>query len=130
VVIHVQEHPFFHRDGNDLYCEGPAQLPHSRPWRRDPDSDARGRRAVQGARGHRQRSVVPASRPRDAGRHGTRAAATCSSPVKVSTPKKLTRDQKKLLEQLATSLPKEKFEPTPVNHEDKGLFDRVKDIFG
>ena len=50
--------------------------------------------------------------------------------VKVSTPKKLTRDQKKLLEQLATSLPKEKFEPTPVNHEDKGLLDRVKDIFG
>ena len=50
--------------------------------------------------------------------------------VKVITPKKLTREQKKLLEQLASSLPKEQFEPTPVNHEDKGLFDRVKDIFG
>jgi hypothetical protein len=27
-------------------------------------------------------------------------------------------------------LPKEKFEPTPSDEEDKGIFDRVKDIFG
>ena len=51
--------------------------------------------------------------------------------VTVVTPKKLTREQKKLLEQLASSLPPEKFEPTPVGeHGEKGLFDRVKDIFG
>ena len=51
--------------------------------------------------------------------------------VTVVTPKKLTRDQKKLLEQLAASLPPEQFEPAPVSeHGEKGLFDRVKDIFG
>ena len=51
--------------------------------------------------------------------------------VKVSTPRKLSKDQKKLLEQLATTLPKEGFEPTPIGEQnDKGLFDRVKDIFG
>ena len=51
--------------------------------------------------------------------------------VRVVTPKKLTREQKKLLEQLADSLPKEQFKPTPLVHQDdKGLFDRVKDIFG
>ena len=50
--------------------------------------------------------------------------------VTITTPKKLSKDQKKLLEQLQASLPKEKFEPTPVGGEDKGLFDRVKDIFG
>jgi molecular chaperone DnaJ len=51
--------------------------------------------------------------------------------VKVSTPKKLTKDQKKLLEQLADVLPKEAYEPTPASAQsDKGLFDRVKDIFG
>src|SRR6185436_3810790 len=27
VVIHVQEHPFFQRDGNDLYCEIPVSFP-------------------------------------------------------------------------------------------------------
>jgi molecular chaperone DnaJ len=51
--------------------------------------------------------------------------------VTVVTPKKLTREQKKLLEQLAAALPAERFEPTPVSeHGEKGLFDRVKDIFG
>ena len=51
--------------------------------------------------------------------------------IKVVTPKKLSKEQKKLLEQLAASLPNDAFEPTPTSeHADKGLFDRVKDIFG
>ena len=50
--------------------------------------------------------------------------------VSVITPKKLTKEQKKLLAQLQATLPKEQFEPTPLEGEDKGLFDRVKDIFG
>jgi molecular chaperone DnaJ len=51
--------------------------------------------------------------------------------VKVVTPKKLSKEQRKLLEQLAEELPKERFEPTPRDeHEDRGIFDRVKDIFG
>jgi hypothetical protein len=49
----------------------------------------------------------------------------------VSTPRKLTKDQRKLLEQLSATLPKEEFQPTPVDEQtDKGLLDRVKDIFG
>jgi len=40
-------------------------------------------------------------------------------------------DVKKILEQLAGTLPKEKFEPTPRHEDDdKGIFERVKDIFG
>ena len=36
-----------------------------------------------------------------------------------------------LLEQLSKVLPKEKFEPTPLDENaDRGLFERVKDIFG
>ena len=27
VVVHVQDHPFFHRDGDDLYCELPINFP-------------------------------------------------------------------------------------------------------
>jgi hypothetical protein len=35
------------------------------------------------------------------------------------------------MQQLAAILPKEKYEPTPhAEHDDKGLFDRVKNIFG
>jgi molecular chaperone DnaJ len=49
--------------------------------------------------------------------------------VQVITPKKLTKEQKKLLDQLSATLPKEQFAPTPLE-EDRGIFDRVKDIFG
>ncbi len=53
--------------------------------------------------------------------------------VQVQTPKKLTKDQKQLLEQIAKVLPKEKFEPRPrgeQEQDERNLFDRVKDMFG
>ena len=52
--------------------------------------------------------------------------------VKVKTPKKLTKDQKKLLQQLAATLPADELEPTPRADQEgeRGLFDRVKDMFG
>ena len=52
--------------------------------------------------------------------------------VQVVTPKKLTKEQRQLLEQLAKTLPPEKFEPrrSGETHDDKQLFDRVKDMFG
>jgi hypothetical protein len=52
--------------------------------------------------------------------------------VQVQTPRKLTKDQKRLIEQLARELPKEEFEPRPHADEqdERNLFDRVKDMFG
>ena len=52
--------------------------------------------------------------------------------VQVLVPKKLTKEQRQLVEQLAKLLPKEKFEPRPhdTEHDERNLFDRVKDMFG
>ena len=51
--------------------------------------------------------------------------------VQVQTPKKLNKEQRALLEQLAKALPNEKFEPRPPGEEDeRNLFDRVKNMFG
>jgi molecular chaperone DnaJ len=51
--------------------------------------------------------------------------------VQVQTPKKLNREQRRLLEDLAKALPVEKFEPRARHDEDeRNLFDRVKDMFG
>jgi molecular chaperone DnaJ len=130
VVIHVQEHPFFQRDGNDLYCEVPlnfttlalggdiliptldGQEPFSVPSGTQTGSTFR-------IRGRGMPDV------------SGRGRGDLLMTVKVATPKKLTKEQKRLLEQLAETLPKEQFEPTPVgDQEDKGLLDRVKDIFG
>ena len=129
VVIHVQEHPFFHREGNDLYCEIPVNFPslalgaEIRIPTLDGDEPFTIPDGTQSGTSFRVRGK---GMPDVSGRGRGDLIVT----VTVVTPKKLTREQKKLLEQLAATLPKEKFEPTPVDGEDKGLFGRVKDIFG
>ena len=131
VVVHVQEHPFFHRDGNDLFCEiplnyttlalgGEITIPslEGEQTLKIPEGTQTG--ATFRIRGKGMSDVV-------AGRGRGDLLVT----VKVVTPRKLTKEQRKVLEQLAEALPKEKFEPTPRDeHEDRGLFERVKDIFG
>ncbi|HLG54227.1 MAG TPA: molecular chaperone DnaJ [Vicinamibacterales bacterium] len=130
VVVHVQDHPFFQRDGNDLYCEVPLNFP---------TLALGGEIRIPTLDGH-EPFTIPAGTPtgstfRIRGRGmpdvSGRGQGDLLVTVKVSTPKKLSKEQKKLLEQLAATLPKEEFEPTPlVEQGDKGLFDRVKDIFG
>ena len=130
VVIHVQDHAFFQRDGNDLYCEIPLQyttialggeitiptLEGDEPFK-VPESTQSGTTFRLRSRGM----------PDVSGRGRGDLLVT----VKVVTPKKLTKEQKKHLAQLAESLPKEEFEPTAISdQDDKGIFGRVKDIFG
>ena len=130
VVIHVQEHPFFQRDGNDLYCEIPVSFP----------TFALGGEIQIPTLDGKEPFTIPAGtqtgatfRVRGRGMPDVsgRGRGDLLVTVKVSTPKKLSKEQKKLLEQLAETLPKEQYEPTPIgDQEDKGLLDRVKDIFG
>jgi molecular chaperone DnaJ len=131
VVVHVQEHPFFHRDGNDLFCEiplnyttlalgGEITIPslEGEQTLKIPEGTQTG--ATFRLRGKGMPDVV-----------ANRGRGDLLVTVKVVTPRKLTKEQRKVLEQLADALPKEKFEPTPRDeHEDRGLFERVKDIFG
>ncbi|PYR76624.1 MAG: molecular chaperone DnaJ [Acidobacteria bacterium] len=131
VVVHVQEHPFFHRDANDLFCEIPLNYPtlamggeitiptlEGNESFKIPEGTQTG--ATFRLRGRGMPDVVSG-----------RGRGDLLVTVKVVTPKKLGKEQKKLLEQLAETLPKEKFEPTPrEEHDERGIFDRVKDIFG
>ncbi len=51
--------------------------------------------------------------------------------VQAVTPKKLTKEQKKLIEQLAATLPEQKIKPSARDEDDdRGIFGKVKDIFG
>jgi molecular chaperone DnaJ len=130
VVVHVQEHAFFQRDGNDLHCEIPLHFP---------TLALGGEIRIPTLDGSEAFTIPPGTETgttfRVRGRGMTdvsgRGRGDLMVTVKVSTPKKLTKEQKKLLEQLAGALPQEAYEPTPAaGHADKGLFDRVKDIFG
>jgi molecular chaperone DnaJ len=130
VVIHVQEHPFFQRDGNDLFCEIPLNFP---------TLALGGKIRIPTLEGHDTFEVPEGTQSGSTFRLRGRGMPDVTGrghgdlliTVKVVTPKKLTRDQRKLLEELGETLPKDKFEPTPLgDQEDKGIFERVKDIFG
>jgi len=63
---------------------------------------------------------------------GGRGRGDLFATVQVVTPKKLTREQRAIVEQLSKVLPKEHFRPRPREDEqdERNLFDRVKDMFG
>jgi molecular chaperone DnaJ len=129
VVVHVQEHAFYKRDGNDLYCEIPVHFT-TLALGGDievPTLDGRESLSIpQGTqtgtsfrlRGHGVPDV------------GGRGKGDLHVIIKGLTPKKLTKDQKKLLETLAATLPADTHEPTPQGSDERGIFERVKDIFG
>ena len=130
VVVHVQDHAFFRRDGNDLYCEMPVSFTTLALGGDVHVPTLGGREAVtipQGTqtgttfrlKGHGMPDV------------GGRGVGDLHVSVRGLTPRKLTKEQKKLLEQLAATMPAESHEPTPAGaDEDRGIFERVKDIFG
>jgi molecular chaperone DnaJ len=131
VVVHVQEHEFFQREGNDLYCEIPLNYPTVALGGEITIPTLEGEESFKVPEGSQTGTTFRLrgrGMPDVTGRGGR---GDLLITVKVLTPKKLTREQKKLLEQLQTTLPKEKFQPIPREEQDeKGLFDRVKDIFG
>jgi molecular chaperone DnaJ len=130
VVIHVQDHAFFQRENNDLFCEIPLNFPTVALGGEITIPTLEGDEPFTVPEGT-QSGTTFRLRGRGMPDVTGRGRGDLLITVKVVTPKKATKEQKKLLEQLATALPKEKFEPTPVSdQDDKGIFDRVKDIFG
>jgi molecular chaperone DnaJ len=130
VVIHVQDHPFFQRDGNDLFCEIPLNYPTLAMGGEIRIPTLEGEENFMVPEGS-QSGATFTLRGRGMPDVSGRGRGNLIVRVKLVTPKKLTREQKKILEEFAATLPKDKFQPTPADEqEDKGLFDRVKDIFG
>ena len=120
------------REGNDLYCEMPLHFP---------TLALGGEIKVATLLGEPEPLKVPEGtvtgttfRLRGKGLPdvGGRGKGDLFVTVHATTPKKLTKEQRQLLESLARSLPPEKFEPrrNGETHDDKNIFDRVKDIFG
>ena len=129
VVVHVQEHAFYHREGDDLFCElsipfhtlaigGEVKVPtlDGREQLHIPAGTQPGTRFKLRGKGM----------PSVAGRgHGDLHVIS-----RVSVPKKLTREQKRLIEDLARTMPDEPGDSDGSEAAEKPFFERVKDIFG
>ncbi|MFQ5662805.1 MAG: molecular chaperone DnaJ [Terriglobia bacterium] len=124
VVLQVQEHPFFERRESNLYCLIPISFPQAALG-----ADLR----VPALDGHQNVKVPPGTQSGTIFRLRGKGLPNLNGggrgdlfvEVRVAIPKKLTREQKVLIEQLGQTLPAEN---RPADK--ASLFDRVKDIFG
>jgi molecular chaperone DnaJ len=125
VVLEVKEHAFFERRGADLYCTIPLSIAQA----------ALGTELQVPGLGGEEKLKIP---------EGTQSGAVfrikgkgLADPrgggkgdlyyhVRVLTPAKLTREQRKLLEQLGATI---QVENNPAER-NSSIFDKVKDIFG
>ena len=121
VVIHVAEHEHFERQGNNLYASVPVTFAQAALGSEISVNTLNGQQSLKVPAGTQTGTVF---RVRGQGMPvlGGRGRGDLFVAVSVVTPTMLTREQRKLLEQLS------KIETKDL--EDKKLSDRVRDIFG
>jgi molecular chaperone DnaJ len=121
VVIHVKEHDVFERQGNNLYASVPVTFAQAALGAETPVQTLDGQESLKVPAGTQTGTVF---RLKGHGMPvlGGRGRGDLFVSVTVVTPTTLTREQRKLLEQLAQIEEKDLT--------DKGLMDKVRDIFG
>jgi molecular chaperone DnaJ len=121
VVIHVKEHEQFERQGNNLYASVPVTFAQAALGSEVTVPTLEGQQPLKIPAGTQTGTVF---RLKGNGMPvlGGRGRGDMFVSVTVVTPTTLTRDQRKLLEQLA--------EIEEKDLGDKGLMDKVRDIFG
>jgi len=125
VVLEVKEHPFFERRGADLYCTIPLSIAQATLGTELPVPGLNGEEKLKIPEGTQSGAVFRIkgrglADPRGGGK------GDLYYHVLVMTPTKLTRDQRKLIEQLGATM---KVENKPADR-NSSIFDKVKDIFG
>ncbi len=130
VVVYVKEHPLFQRDGDDLYCEIPISYP---------TLVLGGQIHVPTLTGEESLDIPKGTAPDERFRLRGKGMPNVSGRgrgdlyviIKLQVPKKLTREQRSLIEQLDKTMPERSSAPRKHEAEgDRSVFERVKDIFG
>jgi molecular chaperone DnaJ len=130
VVVHVQPHPLFRREEDDLFTEVPVPFPIMAMGGSFHVDTPSGPQTVDVSAGTASGTVVT-FRGKGMPSVTGRGRGALHVRVVVDVPRKLTKDQKKLVEQLGKTIAVDKLEPTPVDDDrDKPFFEKVKDLFG
>jgi len=123
VVIEVEEHLFFKRQGNDIYCELPVSFPQAALGGEISIPTLQGKEKLKIPEGT-QTGTVFRLKGRGVVSLGGRGQGDQLVAITVVTPTRLNKQQKELLKQFADASDGENEE------ESGGLFGKVKDIFG
>jgi molecular chaperone DnaJ len=129
VVVHVQDHDVFHREEDDLFCHLTVSFP---------TLAMGGTMAVPTMTGDEQIKIPAGTqvgarfklRGKGMPNVNGRGQGDLYAITRVAVPKKLTKEQKHLLEELAKTMPAETLETSESDEGDKPFFEKVKDIFG
>jgi len=124
IFLEVKEHPFFERRGSDLYCTIPVSFPQATLGATVAMPTLKGNEDFEIPEGTQSGQIFRQKGKGLPNPHGGKGDLYVS--VRVMTPSKVSRDQRKLIEQLSQSL---KVENKPVERS-SSFFDKVKDIFG
>jgi molecular chaperone DnaJ len=123
VFLKVQEHPVFTREGNDLHCTVPVNIAQAAlgaeiqvPTLDEPET----LNIPEGTQHAAQFRLRGKGAPH---LNGNGRSGDLYIHVDVRIPRKLTKEQRKLMESLRQSLPADN------RPEEKGIFDKVKDYF-
>jgi molecular chaperone DnaJ len=125
VVLRVQEHPFFRREGASLFCEMPISFT---------QAALGGSLEVPTPDGGQAKVAIPEGtqtgatfkvRGQGVPHLGARGRGDLHITVRIVVPTKLNAEQRRLLDQLAKVLPNPELKP-----KDRSFFNRVKDILG
>ena len=130
VVIHVKAHEIFHRDADDLYVEVPvpfATMALGGSFKIDTPGGVLDVDVSAGTASGTELSFRAKGMPSVSG-HGRGAFHVR---LVVDVPRKLPKDQKKLIEELRKVSPPEKITPRAIDADQhKPFFSKVKDLFG
>ena len=122
VVLHVKEHKFFEREGNDLYCSVPISFVQAALGAEITIPTLDGEQPVKIPEGT-QSGTTFRIRGKGVPVLNSHGKGDLFVQVKVQTPTKLTKRQRELLQELEGTIKVD-------NRPDRGLLSKVKDIFG
>jgi molecular chaperone DnaJ len=125
IVLEVSDHPFFERRGADLYCTIPISIAQAALGAEITVPGLSGDEKVSIPEGTQTGSTIRLKGKGLPDPHGGGKGDLYVN-VRVLTPTKLTRDQRRALQQLGEML---EIENRPAER-NSSLFEKVKDIFG
>jgi molecular chaperone DnaJ len=125
VVLRVEEHPFFRREGAQLLCEVPVSVPQAALGATLEIPTPDGGRTKLAVPEGTQTGTVLRLKGQGVPQLGGRGRGDLHVLVRVVVPKHLTSEQRKLFEQLAKTLP-----VPDLKDKDKSLLDRMRDFLG
>jgi molecular chaperone DnaJ len=129
VVLHVKPHEIFQREGDDLYIDVPVPFPTLVLGGSFKVDGPAGLLDVHVSAGSATGTLVAF---RSKGMPSVSGSGRGALYVRViaDIPKKLSKEQKKLIADLGKLMPAEKLDARPADSGDKPFFEKVKDLFG